>query len=368
MSLALGNYFPFVFSSGGFGASVRRMRSSTTDAIGFGIVVSGMIAAYHAQAIARTPGARLVGVSMRTAANAAALAEKHGAAFSTDQVAELVNHPEIQVVCITTPSGAHLEPALAAIQAGRHVIDEKPMEIATARADRMDDRGGGSSGRVVRAGFPSPIRSRRAMHEGRRRRGSSRAARARQRGYQVAPACVLLHRLERDARAGRRRGGDQSGDSRARSVAVVRGSAGGSLRLQNTASAALRFVNGALGTITATTAAWPGWARLGAAHRVVRRARFDRARGRPDHALGFSGGVAGGHRHSRRRQRRCARLRFRKSGGDFHRRTPAENRQRGRGDPHRRAAGNRRTRSRKAVAPVNALYAAAESGRPAKLA
>src|SRR5205807_7378333 len=44
---------------------------------------------------------------------------------------------DIQVVIVTTPSGAHLEPAVAAAQAGKHVVVEKPLEISSERCDRI---------------------------------------------------------------------------------------------------------------------------------------------------------------------------------------------------------------------------------------
>jgi len=37
--------------------------------------------------------------------------------------------PAVTVVTICTPSGAHLEPAVAAANAGKHVVVEKPLEI-----------------------------------------------------------------------------------------------------------------------------------------------------------------------------------------------------------------------------------------------
>ena len=42
-------------------------------------------------------------------------------------------------VIVTTPSGAHLEPAVAAAQAGKHVVVEKPLEITLERCDRIID-------------------------------------------------------------------------------------------------------------------------------------------------------------------------------------------------------------------------------------
>ena len=45
--------------------------------------------------------------------------------------------PAVDVVTIGTPSGAHLEPAVAAARAGKHVIVEKPLEITLKRCDQI---------------------------------------------------------------------------------------------------------------------------------------------------------------------------------------------------------------------------------------
>ena len=105
--------------------------------LGFGIIGLGMIADFHAQAIARITGAKLVGVATRNASKAHAFAEKHHVPFVAASIAELVAHPDIHIVCITTPSAAHLEASLAAIHAGKHVVIEKPIEIDTARTDEI---------------------------------------------------------------------------------------------------------------------------------------------------------------------------------------------------------------------------------------
>src|SRR5687768_10025414 len=96
-----------------------------------------MIADFHAQAIARLAGARLVGVASRNADKARTFAAKHGVAFATARMEELLARPDVHIVCITTSSGTHLEPALAAIRAGKHVVIEKPLEITTERADEI---------------------------------------------------------------------------------------------------------------------------------------------------------------------------------------------------------------------------------------
>ncbi len=47
--------------------------------------------------------------------------------------------PKVDVVIVTTPSGAHLEPAVAAAGSGKHVVVEKPLEITIERCDRIID-------------------------------------------------------------------------------------------------------------------------------------------------------------------------------------------------------------------------------------
>ncbi|MGI9472782.1 MAG: Gfo/Idh/MocA family protein [Rubripirellula sp.] len=104
--------------------------------IGIGIVGCGMIANFHAKAIADAEGAQLVACVDRNPDLASAFAEKQGCrAYSTLEA--MLADPEVKAVSICTPSGAHLEPAVAAADAGKHVIVEKPLEITTERCDEI---------------------------------------------------------------------------------------------------------------------------------------------------------------------------------------------------------------------------------------
>jgi UDP-N-acetyl-2-amino-2-deoxyglucuronate dehydrogenase len=49
----------------------------------------------------------------------------------------LLARPDVDVICVTTPNGAHLEPALAAARAGKHLVLEKPIEVTLERADAI---------------------------------------------------------------------------------------------------------------------------------------------------------------------------------------------------------------------------------------
>ena len=86
----------------------------------------------------RDPGARVVGAYSRSEANGAKIAKLAGKACKTfDDLDAMLAVPEIDVICICTPSGAHLEPAVAAAQAGKHVVVEKPLEITLPRCDAI---------------------------------------------------------------------------------------------------------------------------------------------------------------------------------------------------------------------------------------
>jgi predicted dehydrogenase len=105
---------------------------------GCAIVGCGMIARFHALALAEVPDARLVALVSRNRSNADKLNESLG--LRCDVYADL--HPvlarrDVDIVIVTTPSGAHLEPAIAAAGAGKHVVVEKPLEITLERCDRI---------------------------------------------------------------------------------------------------------------------------------------------------------------------------------------------------------------------------------------
>src|SRR5205807_5034359 len=105
--------------------------------LGFAIVGCGMIAGFHGRALAEVPGANLVALVSRKPENAKKLADSLGISCSTyTDWTPVLGRADVDVVIVTTPSGAHLEPAVAAAQAGKHVVVEKPLEITLARCDR----------------------------------------------------------------------------------------------------------------------------------------------------------------------------------------------------------------------------------------
>ncbi|MEM9080955.1 MAG: Gfo/Idh/MocA family oxidoreductase [Verrucomicrobiota bacterium] len=102
----------------------------------FGIIGAGMIGRFHAQAITDMTGGTLRSVYNHTPEKAQALAADFGAQAYTDLDAFLAD-PDLNIVTVGTPSGAHLDPTLAALNAGKHAIVEKPLEITTERIDQL---------------------------------------------------------------------------------------------------------------------------------------------------------------------------------------------------------------------------------------
>jgi len=104
----------------------------------FGILGAGVIGTIHARLIASVPdeAATLAAVADTSAQAARALADDHDcAALST--VDDLVARDDIDAVSVCLPSGLHAKAAVAALEAGKHVIIEKPIDITLAAADEI---------------------------------------------------------------------------------------------------------------------------------------------------------------------------------------------------------------------------------------
>jgi UDP-N-acetyl-2-amino-2-deoxyglucuronate dehydrogenase len=239
--------------------------------IGFGIVGVGMIADYHAQAIREAHGARLVGVAGRSQDKVRAFAEKHRAPFPTTSVGELVTRPDIDVICVTTPSGAHRDVALAAIRAGKHVVIEKPIEITVERADeilRAADAAGVRVAPIFQARFGEGARAvKAALDAGRFGR------------LVLCSAYVKWYRAPEYYTGWKGTlaldGGGALINQAIHAIDLLQWFAGlpeevfawktrrvhTGIEAEDTACVALRFAHGGLGVIEASTAIYPGWQR-----------------------------------------------------------------------------------------------------------
>ncbi len=104
--------------------------------IRFGLVGCGSIGERHAKHIADNPEAELVSVYDIKPARKNALEKKYNLS-PTLSLAELVNQKEIDIISVCTPNGNHFSTALLALEAGKHVLIEKPMTINKLDAERL---------------------------------------------------------------------------------------------------------------------------------------------------------------------------------------------------------------------------------------
>jgi len=103
----------------------------------FAVIGAGMIGAVHAAALAELPEtSELVAIVDVDRPKALALAEQYGAEH-TDDLTALLSRDDIDAVTVCTPSGLHADVAVAALDAGKHVVIEKPIDVSLAAADRI---------------------------------------------------------------------------------------------------------------------------------------------------------------------------------------------------------------------------------------
>ena len=92
----------------------------------WGFVGTGNIANWMAEVVRSTPAAELAAVASRSSASARAFATRHGAATGFSSWAEMIAWEGIDAVYVATPTALREAICIAAAQAGKHVLGEKP--------------------------------------------------------------------------------------------------------------------------------------------------------------------------------------------------------------------------------------------------
>ena len=101
-----------------------------------GLIGSGNITQTHARAACAIPGVQLSAIYGTNPQTLAQLATEHHAKPYAD-FTNFLAHKPLDLVMIGTPSGLHAEQGIAAAQCGLHVLTEKPIDIATKKADAL---------------------------------------------------------------------------------------------------------------------------------------------------------------------------------------------------------------------------------------
>ena len=236
-----------------------------------GLIGAGNISTTHARAIATLDDAGVAAVYAPTLARAKALADAHGARAYDALDSFLASEP-LDIVAIGTPSGLHGAHGAAAARRGIHLLVEKPLEITVARADALiaeADRAGVTLGVVFQDRMKPGVRALKASIE------------AGEFGpLSLVQAQVPWWRPPEYYRESRWRGtwaldgGGALMNQAIHTVDLMLWLCGPVTRVygrtaarfhaivvEDTAAALLEFASGAIGTLAATTCAYPGFPR-----------------------------------------------------------------------------------------------------------
>ncbi len=107
------------------------------DEIGVGLVGAGLISDQHALAFQRVKGARVLAVADPDTARARKLADTYGLDAAYDDARRLLERPDVDMICIGAPNFVHRDIGVAAAEAGKHIVCEKPLARTMAEADEM---------------------------------------------------------------------------------------------------------------------------------------------------------------------------------------------------------------------------------------
>ena len=236
----------------------------------FALVGCGVIAPTHVRALLDLPGrAELVVCSDVVPERAQALAAEFG--ITAAPYADVLADPTIDAVTVCTPSGSHAEVGVPALLAGKHVIVEKPMDVSVEACDRLL-AAQASSGATL------------AVVSQHRFDAASQVVRSAVAGGDLgrivlAEARVPWYRTQDYYDSGDWRGtweGDGGGAlinqgvhtldllrwiaGPVRSVyALARTAAHERIEVEDVVCATVEFASGAIGTVTASTAVYPGF-------------------------------------------------------------------------------------------------------------
>jgi predicted dehydrogenase len=104
--------------------------------MGLGLVGAGGYAAFCLEAFSGLDGVRLVAAARARRAPIRRRLQRLGVPL-LDDYRRVIEHPEVDVVYVATPPASHAELALSALEAGRHVLCEKPPALTADDAERM---------------------------------------------------------------------------------------------------------------------------------------------------------------------------------------------------------------------------------------
>jgi predicted dehydrogenase len=117
-----------------------------------GVIGAGSIAGMHLKSYLGNPDVELVAIHDLNLARAQAAADKFGVVRTHADLAGILEDPEVDAVSICTWNNSHASLAIAALDAGKHVLLEKPLSRTVAEAEAIE-AAVARSGKVLQVGF-----------------------------------------------------------------------------------------------------------------------------------------------------------------------------------------------------------------------
>lgn len=241
------------------------------DTVRYGVIGCAGVGRTHADSVEATTGAELVAGADLDEDEAAAFADEYDCAAYTD-VAEMIGDGDVDAVSVCTPSGTHADVTETAARAGAHVLCEKPLDVYAERLGRMirvcEDEDVTLAGVFQKRTSDGAQRAKRAVEDGEIGDlvlGDTQVKWFRSQAYydsggwrgtrDMDGGCLLNQAIHNIDALQWLAGGVES--VQATTDALAR-----DLECEDTAAIVLRFENGPLGTIEATTATKGGADRL----------------------------------------------------------------------------------------------------------
>lgn len=103
----------------------------------FGVVGAGLWGSFHCKTLNAIPGAELAAVCDLDPERGAQMQREFGARKVYQDFRQLIADPDVDAVTVATPDFAHADIVLAAIEAGKHVMSEKPLATTLAEAEKI---------------------------------------------------------------------------------------------------------------------------------------------------------------------------------------------------------------------------------------
>lgn len=111
--------------------------SNAGSEIGIAVVGAGRIGTLRARLAAKHPSVRFLAISDIDPTRAEALAKVSGADVHSGSNDDVIGHPEVNAVIVSTPEAEHVGPVCKALELGKPVLCEKPLGLELAQADEI---------------------------------------------------------------------------------------------------------------------------------------------------------------------------------------------------------------------------------------